>query len=176
MTFLSTQFSSSCSNQCFWEATGKTEDSRPWSNVERGAARSGSVWDLRKCVDTGSWCWVHRLDAPSPAVKYPWPAIFCFIFFILTHYFSPPSFLTWCQTKETLGLWPVHYLFPAALNFSHFPAWSHGLSCLPFLPAQSSQPENSLPDAPNTPFRPHKHLPEWINQFIFLNSVISFVE
>lgn len=28
--FLFTQFSSTCSCQCFWEATGKTEGSRPW--------------------------------------------------------------------------------------------------------------------------------------------------
>lgn len=47
-----------------WHQVGNKEEnnnwvSRPWSNVERGAAPSGSVWGFRKCVDRGSWCWAQ---------------------------------------------------------------------------------------------------------------------
>lgn len=161
MTFLFSQFSSTCSYQCLWEAAGRTEDRRPW------------VFYCWKCsIQSG-------LSISSLCPKVPHPSRLC----------SSSHTDPW-PTHPIISLLPLSHLVPDKrqhLDYDHLIIYSqlpwisvtslHGpTGCLPFLPTPSAQAENSIPGTPNTLLKPQKHLPKWINQFVFLNSAISFLE
>lgn len=165
--FLSVQFSSTCSNQCFWESTGKTEDG--------------------KLGVFHSWRWSIKPvnSVPAPA-QYPHTHNFLnyhvsrrcsqttplsiLLHRLLTQFFF--SFLFSHMALDRRDTLTSHSsLFPAALNC--MVPLVEGSVCSRFL-TQSFQPENSLPDAPSTPFRPQNHPTELINAFRFIELILYF--
>lgn len=94
IAFLFTQFSSTCSYQCFWEATGKTEESRLWVFY-------CWRWSIQVCAQHQLPLSTHFLKPHTlPDGAAPLPTL---LHGLLTQLLFSSLFPTWCQTKE--GTW-----------------------------------------------------------------------
>lgn len=147
MTFLFTQFSSTCSYQCFGEVAGKTEDSRSW-------VFCCWRWSIQSVPSTSSLC-PHTSWSPTHyemlQLLFPHCPMAC-----SPNYFSPVSFLTRCQTEEDTWTLPSSLFIPSCSGFLLLPCMVPWVKVF------------ALPPSLRTPYQIHQtHLSGPIN--ILLN-------
>lgn len=141
ITFLFTQFSSTCSYQCFGEASGKTEDSRSWVFYHWR-------WSIQAVLSISSLC-PHTSYSPTHfqmlQLLFPHCSTTC-----SPNYFSPLTSLTWCQTKEDTWTLPSSLFIPSCSEFQLLPCMVPGVKVF-------ALPPNPVCPAWELPTRYTKH-------------------